>query len=51
MPQRITEYLKVEVTETKATLIVATENMYPNDKKNDATKRIKYSFRLKLKNL
>ena len=26
-------YLNVDVTETKAALIVATEKMYPNDKK------------------
>ena len=36
----MTEYLKVEVAETKAILIVAIEKIKPNDKKNDDTNSI-----------
>ena len=43
----ITEYLNVDVTETRATLIVATENMYPSDKKNDEINKIANSLKVK----
>ena len=49
MPHKITEYLNVDVTETKATLIVAIEKIYPSDKKNEEINKIIYSSRLKLK--
>ena len=47
MPHIITEYLKVDVTDTSATLIVAIEKIYHIAKKKAEINNIKTSFKVK----
>ena len=47
MPHKITEYLKVDVTDTSAILMVAIEKIYPIAKKKAEMNKIKISFKVK----